>query len=491
MSKKIKIFIITFVITGIVALGLYLFLKDKNNTPTTDKDTAWYQSFNPFGSGGKTTTNTPTTNTPATNNPITPTTPALKNSKFFQITDFAIAGATFLKDTRLKAGGNTTKPEPIRTIIDANTVDGRKEIQTFLNKTLSPKVPLTVDGKFGKLAIQAIKDFQKLNNLPITGIIDTATAPYFVRITEQTESLYEQAPSVRYVERMNGHIYKMFLDTKTKEKISNSTIQNIYEAFFNNKADTIVYRYLSEDGIINSYIATLGAQKGEFLPQGISDLSVSQDKTKFFYLVENTNGVTGMVGIFGSTKKDVVFNYPFTEWLSSWEGSGKVFLTTKPSYNVKGTVFALDTTNKSILKVFGGIQGLTTLINPGGTSVLYGASTNNSSTLGTFDISKNETKDLDVGLPEKCVWSNDNINIYCAIPNTLMGNYYPDAWYQGLVSLDDVFVKINTVTGEKIIIANSANETPIDGTYLFLDDTENTLFFINKKDSTFWGLYLR
>ncbi len=489
-KKKVIIFITVFIIAVLIIFGIYLLLKKKNNI-TPGNPTPWYQNFNPFGTGGGTKNNNTNTNT-GNNQNQTPKVPEIKTSRFFQITDFAIAGATFLEDTRLKAGVDATvKPAPIKIIIRADTEDGRKEIQTILNQTLSLKPSLKVDGKFGKLATAAIKSFQKLNNLPITGIIDTLTAPFFTKTTDQVQqSLYEQAPSVRYVERMNGHIYKMFLDTKAKEKISNSTIPSIYEAFFNNKADTIIYRYLSEDDMINSFMATLGAPKGEFLPQGISGLSVSQDKNKFFYLTENSNGVIGTIGTFGQTKRDIVFNYPFTEWLSMWDNNQRVYLTTKPSYGVNGSVFLLDATNKTISKIFGGVPGLTTLISPNGSVVLYGTSTESGAELGVFNIAKHSTKDLGPGLPEKCVWGNDNINIYCAIPNIVPGNQYPDSWYQGLVSFDDYFVKMNTATGDKVTIANSVSETPIDGTYLFLNDTENLLFFTNKKDSTFWGLNL-
>jgi peptidoglycan hydrolase-like protein with peptidoglycan-binding domain len=489
-KKKIIILIIALILVGIIVLGIYLLLNKKSNVPK-DSTTPWYQSFSPFGTGNN---NVPNNTTPNTTNNKTPVTPVVKTSKFFQITDFAIAGATFLEDTRpiVNANGNIQKQEPIKTIIPADTKEGRKEIQTILNITLSLKPPLVVDGNFGKLATAAIKSFQKLNNLPTTGIIDTLTAPYFTKTTDRTQlKLDEQVPSVRYVERMNGHIYKMFLDTKVKEEISNSTIPSIYEAFFNNRANTVIYRYLSSDEIVNSFMATLGAPKGEFLPQSISDLSVSLDKTKFFYLAENNNGVTGAVGTFGETKRDVVFNYPFTEWLSSWDGNHRVYLTTKASYGVNGSIFLLDTTNKTILKIFGGVPGLTTLINPKGSIILYGTSINTGPELGIFDIAKHSTKDFGYGLPEKCVWSNDNINIYCAIPNVVIGNQYPDSWYQGLVSFDDYFVKINTITGDKTIIANSINETAVDGTYLFLSKAEDLLFFTNKKDSTFWGLDLK
>lgn len=491
-KKTIIIFITVFIIVGAIIFGASSLLNKKKNV-TDNTVIPWYQSFNPFGAGNNIINNT-VPGADEDNQNQTPEETETQVSKFYQITDFAVAGATFFEDTRSTKVEGAPEPEPIKTIISADTKEGRKEIQTILNETLSLKPPLVIDGNFGKLAIQAIKDFQKLNNIEITGKIDITTAPYFTKTTNPLEKdQFEQAPSVRYVEKMNGHIYKMFLDTKAKEKISNSTIPSIYEAFFDNTANTVIYRYLSADKIINSFMATLGAPKGEFLPQNISDLSISRDKTKFFYLTENnSNGVTGFIGTFGETKRDIVFNHPFTEWLSEWDTNQRIFLTTKPSYDVKGSIFLLNTTNKTISKIFGGVTGLTTLVNPIGSLVLYSSSTETGPKLGVFDINKHTTKDLDTyGLPEKCVWSSDNINVYCGVPNVITGNQYPDYWYQGLISFDDYFVKINTETGDKTTIANSMDETPVDGTRLFLDKTESSLFFINKKDSTLWSLDLK
>jgi len=495
MPKKTKIIFITvFIIVGLIIYGFYLYL-NKNTTGTTTTNTPWYQSFNPFGSGDNTTNGgdkTVTTNENDQNkndNSI--------SSKFHKITDFAISGATYLEDARpiaTKTDTTTPQPEQIKTIISAGTKEGRKDIQIFLNTTLSLKPALIVDGNFGKSVTDAIKKFQKINNIPVTGLVDDATTPYFTKTTNTTNSQVkdqtEIAPSLRFVERKNGHIYKMFLDTKVQEKISNSTIPSIYEALFDKKGDTVIYRYLS-DKTISSFIATLGAPTGEFLPQNISDLSVSPDKTKFFYITKNNDGVTGSIGIFGDTKKSLVFNHPFTEWISSWDGNQNVYLTTKASYTANGSVFVLNSTNKTISKLFGGVPGLTTQINPNGLTILYSTSTDTGPKLGIFNIKDHSTKDLDTyGLPEKCVWSSDNINIYCAVPNVINGNQYPDVWYQGTVSFDDFFVKINTVTGDKTTIANSTDETVVDGTYLFLNKSENTLFFINKKDYMLWSLDL-
>jgi hypothetical protein len=213
-----------------------------------------------------------------------------------------------LEDVRPIAGieADVNQPTEIKTIISAETKEGRKEIQQFLNKELSLSPPLVVDGVFGKKVTKAIEDFQKQNNLTITGKIDTLTSPYFTKTTTviSEKETTEIAPSIRYVEKKNGHIYKMFLDTRSKEKISNSTIPSILEAFFSKDGDSVIYRYLSSDKVISSFMATLGAPKGEFLPQNISDLSLSMDKDKFFYITKNENGSTGTIGLFNENKKD-------------------------------------------------------------------------------------------------------------------------------------------------------------------------------------------
>ncbi len=492
MPKKTKIiFIIVFILTGLIILGVYFWI-NKDKTINQNGETSWYQNFNPFGSGSKTGETTDTNTTINNGGEVTENQSSV--SKFFQITDFAIAGATFLEDERPIDINNNTEPEEVKTIITPDTIEGRKDIQIFLNEKLSLKKPLVIDGVFGKSVTEAIKEFQKINNIPTTGILDEITSPYFTKTTKtsELENKVEKVPSIRFVERKNGHIYKMFLDKKEKEKISNSTIPSIYEALFDSTGKTVIYRYLSGEKIINTYVATIGASSGLFLQQNINDISVSQDKTKFFYLTKNENGVIGNIGILGEQKRDVVFNHPLTEWISSWGKNQNIYLTTKASYTATGSIFLLNTFNQTISKVFGGVIGLTTQINKNSTNILYNESTDSGPKLGVFNIKNHTTKDLDIyGLPEKCVWSDDNINIYCAVPNEIKGNQYPDSWYQGIVSFDDFFVKINTETGDRITLANSVNETPVDGTYLFLDKDESTLFFTNKKDSTLWSLQLK
>lgn len=311
-------------------------------------------------------------------------------------------------------------------------------------------------------------------------------------VIPETEKL-ESAPSIRYVDRITGHIYQMYLDTKIAGKISNATIPSIHEAIFGNNAKTVIYRYLDAKGeTINSFMATLGAETGEFLPDDIIDISISPDGSKMFYLVKDSSGVKGFIRGFEETKKTQIWASSYSEWISQWATPNTIFLTTKSSGQVKGAVFSLDVKNGSLKKIIGGVQGLTTLADPTGTRLLYSIFTDLGTRMGILNIKEKTTIDLDTaGLPEKCVWNKTGTAFYCAVPESMPSAPYPDLWYQGVASFNDRFIKGDSLSGALTYFADSNNDTLVDATHLTLDSNENNIFFINKKDSTLWALSLQ
>ena len=483
--KQKKIFLITFILTLIVAVGLFFWFNRIKDGSSPREKTEWYQNFNPFNTGGKISelleniglqTNTTTKE-------------EAPKSRFYQITDFAIAGATFVTD--LKESEPPKEPEMIKVFMDTNTKEGRVKIQEQLNKTEGVKTKVIEDGVFGTTTFSALKEFQKIKNIPVTGKIDEKTKVFFTEIkTKEYEPKMIPDPTVRYAERLNGHIYKMSINTKEKIKISNTIIPAIYEAFFNNTGTTVIYRYLSENEVVVSYLASLGDIIGEYMPSNIQDLSVSPLKNKIFYLVEKNNMVNGFVRDFTTGKSDLVFAHPFTEWVSDWSNEN-VYLTTKASRQAEGATYILNRDTQSISKILGGITGLTSRISKDGYKLIYNESTQNGPKLYIYDIKTNRTIDLIYyGLDEKCTWGKDNTKIYCAVPSKIETADLPDKWYQGLTSFEDIFIRINTNDYSVTTIANSTKETPIDASNLFVDDEEKNLFFTNKKDLTFWMLNL-
>ncbi|MBI2594719.1 MAG: hypothetical protein HYW38_00435, partial [Candidatus Colwellbacteria bacterium] len=194
---------------------------------------------------------------------------------------------------------------------------------------------------------------------------------------------------------------------------------------------------------------------------------------------------------FASDKKTQIFDSAFNEWLSFWPESKIITLTTKPSYLAPGYMYKLDIGTKSFLQVLDGINGLTTLASPDGKMALIA---DNTLALSIYHLDTKISESLGVRtLPEKCVWGRGSEVIYCSAPRLGVGTNYPDAWYQGEISFDDQIWKIDVAAGSASILADpvAAGGEIIDGIKLSLDEGENYLFFVNKKDSFLWRVKLK
>jgi len=155
-------------------------------------------------------------------------------------------------------------------------------------------------------------------------------------------------------------------------------------------------------------------------------------------------------------------------------------------------MYSMDGSGKNLTKILGGVNGLTTKGSPNGKLVLFSDS-NLSLRVYHTDTRNSDTLSLRT-LPEKCVWGKASDAIYCAVPKSISSGAYPDSWYQGEVSFSDQFWKIDLKTGNATLIIDPMSVSggeEVDGTKLALDESENYLFFVNKKDSFLWELDLK
>ena len=335
---------------------------------------------------------------------------------------------------------------------------------------------------------------RKISTFPIAG--------YGVFMKEREVGVF--APALRYVNKATGNIYQTFADKIDERRFSSTVIPKVYEAFFGNEGNSVVMRYLKTDNkTIETFVGTVPKEslgvdliaanevKGSFLPENVSDISIAPDASKIFYLFNIADSAVGITLTLSTNTKVQVLDSPFTEWLSFWPNSKMITLTTKPSANVPGFMYAINPDRKDFNKILGGINGLTTLASPDGKMVLYG---DNNLSLSIFTMGTGSSSSLGVKtLPEKCVWGAVSDVIYCAVPKFIDRAQYPDSWYQGEVSFSDEIWKIDAVSGNTIMILDpvSVSGEEVDGIKLGLDENQNYLFFVNKKDSYLWELNLK
>jgi hypothetical protein len=451
MSRRNLILLI--LVLFIIIMGFFGFLFSTRTTLPRAGDTtglSFLSKFNPFNSTA-----------PAVDNPITPTTP----------------------DTTvdITPAEETQTPDAVLKKISSMPIAGYAVFQREILKPIPEAGPLVA---------------------PVE-IAPTPTKKAVVKKIKAPETIF--VPMVRYVSRADGNIYQTFLDTITEKRFSSTVIPKIYEAIFGDNGQIVIMRSLNtNEQTIESFVGNLpknilGVEdasnneiKGTFLPDGVTDLSLSTDTSKIFYLFNVGENTVGINYDLANNKKTQIFSSAFNEWLTSYPNTKSITLTTKPSSNVPGYMYNLDTATKNFNKTIGDINGLTTLPSPDGKMVLYGDS---SLSLYLYNIQTRATTTLGIKtLPEKCVWDTSNTTIYCAVPKETQSSNYPDSWYQGETSFNDQIWKLDMSTLNATLLANPSTigkGEEVDAIKLNLDQNQTYLMFVNKKDSYLWELKLK
>ncbi len=499
----------------------FLYFRQDTGTEGESTGTNFFSQFNPFGSG---TTKPPSTETPPVDISGYEPPTEIERLQLRKISSMPIAGFIVYQKERLKDVPMVETPTieeslgvpydfGTTTIKTGSTGDAVMELQRFLNTVL--KINLELTGKVDAETLTTIKDWQTNNAITSDGIVGPKTkSAMYASVNQNTDPSEptppptEFVPALRYVDRMTGNIYQTFVDKIDERKFSGTVIPKVYEALFGNNGESVVMRYLKTDGkTIETFVGSLpkehlGADssemnevKGSLLPDDIKGVSLSPNTQNLLYLFKSGDNTTiGTTLNFSTGSKNQVFDSSFSEWLPEWPNSSIITLTTKPSAVVVGHIYGLNlnSSSKNLNRILGEINGLTTQTSPDGKLILYG---NNTLSLSVFNT---ETKTIgSIGvrtLPEKCVWGKMSDVLYCAVPKTVDAGSYPDTWYQGEVSFEDQIWKIDVATGNTSMVLDPITiegGEDVDGIKLAIDEGEDYLFFVNKKDSFLWGLSLR
>ena len=306
-------------------------------------------------------------------------------------------------------------------------------------------------------------------------------------------------PIVRFAERGTGYIYDANAEGQNLRKVAGTVIARTAQALFGNGGDSVILRYIKND---NQTVATFlgrivpadepsgtGELQGSFLPENISDVTLSNDGKNVLFLLPTAGGSAGMtMKIDGSGRKQI-FTSSFSEWLTDWPSTGPV-LTSKAASGISGYAYLVNSAG-NLSKILGGVNGLTTKMSPDGKFILYSVSGDSAVTLHVRRIQDGTTVDTGLRtLPEKCVWSASSLVAYCGATNVLEEGLYPDFWYQGLVHFTDSFWKIDPSTGTTSEQSDGEGNE-LDAMNLALSQNDEYLFFINKRDSSLWSLNLK
>lgn len=350
---------------------------------------------------------------------------------------------------------------------------------------------------------EPIKKLRKISANPVAGstVFDSTASA-----TSTASTLF------RYVERATGHIYEMTATSTIPNRISNTTIPSIYEAFFLDSKNQVAFRYLEKNNSIETYIATVRATstpdtaenktylEGSFMLKDITSFSVSPNGKNILTTLQNTTATNNVkflaqIGATNNiTKQTSIFTSPVDIWIGDWFANDIISMITKPSYTAQGVLYFVNVRTGVQEKKLGPIYGLMAKASPNGRKIIYSRYTGTGIATNIVNTADNISKRVPVTtLADKCVWSKDNIHVYCAVPANGLTGQYPDVWYMGLVSLNDSLIKINTEleTTSTIMTFGSETPEPLDMVNLQLSPKEDFLVFTNKRDLSLWSLDIK
>lgn len=308
-----------------------------------------------------------------------------------------------------------------------------------------------------------------------------------------------KVPFVRYIERETGHVIDISPVTLETTTVSNTTLPKTQTATWSPKGDFVILRTLGSKGLTNTAYAVPSAAGKEgtlvpfTFPKNATEIVFSPDSNKVFTLEQNGLGVSGKLIDLTTLAQKQIFSSALAEWTLSWTNPKALTLTTKPSFGIGGFAVSLD--EKGIqTNLLSNHPGLATLATPTGEHLLYSESDTRGLITYLFNTKTNESGEYDINtLPEKCVASRiDKEFFYCAGPTAWPKGELPDDWYKGLLHTDDQILGGGPGYDTELVIGNKADRggEALEATNLFLNETEQFLYFTNKRDGTLWSVQL-
>lgn len=303
--------------------------------------------------------------------------------------------------------------------------------------------------------------------------------------------------TVKYYSSANGNVFRSEFDGSGTTIVSSDVLANLIKIMWSPIDKTKIIALFEETNQIKRFFYDFKSNQSAQLDANIRYLNWSPTENKIVYQYYNTQNGLSNISIAnpdGSGWKNI-FETRIKDLIVEWPSANLIVLRTKASGIAQSVVYTMDTSGKNFGKMIDNTYGLTTLWSPSGDKMLY-SETNGYGQglkLKLLSVADHATRQLDfITLPEKCVWSKNNIDIFCAVPKVIADQaVLPDDYYKDFIEFSDSFYKINLNTGQKTLLFESDTTAAFNASQLLLDDSEQYLIFVNKKDGALYSLKLQ
>lgn len=302
---------------------------------------------------------------------------------------------------------------------------------------------------------------------------------------------------VKYYSKNNGYVFESSFDGSEQTRLSSNILLNLLKVIWSPNKDKVIAVF-EEDGLLKKYLYDYNTGVSTSLDRNIRWLAWSPTEDKIVYQYYNSQTEDNNISLANpdGSQWTNILTTRMKNLIVEWPNSEQIAIRTKPSGLAQSVVYTINLADGDFQKIINETYGLTVLWSPLGDKLLFSETDNQGKNLKLkiADLAKSTTGELSfVTLPEKCVWSQDNRTLFCAVPKNISGSAtLPDDYYKKRVSFTDEFWAINLDIQEAIRIFIPENEgtATYDAKELLLSPQEDYLLFINQKDDLLYSLEL-
>ena len=347
------------------------------------------------------------------------------------------------------------------------------------------------------------------------GTEDKENIPRLVRLFKGPTAGYRiekkgDAWEAQVIEQGRGNRYLVQTIPYSLSLTARGEFTRVIEGYpFENGEVLVLYESADNESVVRSaFVPFSTTGTGPSVQRFEDNIRVATNNKNLLFFLQMIDGksVGVVVDVANPSKTQVIWRSDFASWLPRWGNSPRITLHTPITDMMKGFIYLVDPKgvlpNEQFVSLASG--GSAFMDATTGYFMLFETKADNFAGKAVItNRDRSITIDLPITLPEKCDAANGIF--VCAAPisipiETVSGydTVFPDSWYQGDITFDDVIVSVNAATGEKdLLLAPNQEEiqilsrnTNFDVIHPQLTPDGEFLFFVNKYDMALWMLRL-
>lgn len=303
--------------------------------------------------------------------------------------------------------------------------------------------------------------------------------------------------TIYFIEKDTGYIFRYDTETKTKEVAVDYDLPGVITASWPGRGTEVIVKSEGATGPVFR-LFDVRSQEPIQLKDGLQYVvwDALSDRIIYSYSDKDGNTTLNTAGSGGQDWKSIAKLPSSSVRLATVPQSPLVSYWYPPLNTRLTPLTTISLSNGEEKTIFAGKYGADYLWSPRGDRALMSwVPEKNGSRLALATINSNGGNYTDLNFPtmvSKCVWSKDNVTVYCAHPGTFpSGTVLPEDYDRKHVYTTDAFWKINTQTGEQERIVELQNiNQEYDAADLFLSGNESKLFFVNRRDDILYSIEL-